>query len=245
MISSVFAQDFQPERLKQISKGEIDKYEIELKKYFKDLNPKELQKKYFLASRHFSQVGEIDKATYILEKGLKLAEPDIEYVRDLLSYYDFKKQKDRLKETYTQIIEENKFSVSDKSLLTEVIMIALRNFHVLSSEIKTPHLKANLKAIEDKTQMKWIDSITYTLRGNYKEALAEVKSLKPQGEEDKIYVSYLQKKNKLIPKFCMQVDRRIFYKKSCEVLLTKDNKIEEELKQTKEIMEFTPLYEVL
>ena len=57
-----------------------------------------------------------------------------------------------------------------------------------------------------------------------------IKEVKASGEEEKIYVSYLQRKNNLLPRYCSKVQtfpvvsERSTYKKSCLILQTKNQK---------------------
>lgn len=245
------AEEFLPEKLKAVSYKEIDKFEKELLSYFKKLTPKEKQEKYLLAGRYFSQVGEFEKAFYILEKGVTLEKPHTEYLVEFFSLMDHLQKKAQIEKYFTSVIRAGNFRNQGPDELCEVILIYLKSTQVLSQSLKEDFLKEGIKKSSSAFRIKWMDSITLAKQGEFKKSFDMLKDLKPLGEEESIYVSYLQKKNNLLPKFCTKVQsfpelsERTSYKKSCLILLNENQNLEEKLKDTNEIMEHTPLYEVL
>lgn len=245
-----YAEESVPDQLKNVTYKDIDKYEIELRKFYKDLPPEKIQQKYLLASRHFSQIGEYGKALYILEKGISISKPDTGYLRDLISLLDQQKKKEEIQKYFTKYITNKSFNNTDIDELSEIILIYMRNDKILSTDIDE-FLQDALKKSAVQEQVKWLDSITHARSKRFKDALAQLKGLNLQGEEENCYFSYLQKKNGVLPKYCSKVlaypdlKKRTSYLKTCTVLVNEKSDIEQKIKSTDEIMEFTPLYEVL
>jgi hypothetical protein len=250
-LSMLHAEDFLPEKLKAVTYKEIDSFEEDLLRYFKKLSPKEKQDKYLLAGRYFSQVGESDKSFYILEKGIFFEKPETEYLLEFFSLMDHLHKKTEIQEYFSKIIKPHRFRSGNHDDLLEVILIYLKNTRTLSGALKEDFLKDAIRKSTSSSRIRWIDSITLARQNSFKESLEVIKEVKAFGEEENIYVSYLQKKNNLLPRYCTKVQtfselsERSSYKKSCLILLTENQKIEEKLKDTSEISEHTPLYEVL
>ena len=243
--------DFEPP-LSDISESELKKYEASMLVFYKNLSPKELQDKYFLAATKFTEVGNFPNALYLLGKGLTLAPPSVLYVKIYLSLLERIGNKQQFSKVFETYIAEEEFKPADYEDLSELALLYLGFTKTLSTDLKNPSIKKALKQPENKAFVSWSDAVAYARQANYKEPLKLLSDIKMMGEDESIFFAFLQKMNKKIPKYCMKMEsfpemrQRSSYKKTCEILLSTNHAdIPERIKKTEEIDQYTALYEVL
>lgn len=239
--------------IEKVTLDEVKKYEADLLDYFKALPPQALQEKYLYAATKFSEVGKFNHSRYLLAKGVNLSNPSLTYLNTYLSLLD-EDNKDKviiaLYEKY--ILKNESFHSQEYDTLAEVSLLYLRASKKIDSEIENKKIREALKLPYFFKQLKWSNSITFANKKDYKNSLNELRTLNPLGEEDAVFLAYLQKKNSMLPRFCMKMEAfeevklRSSYPKTCEVLISNSNAdIETRIITSNELIEHSPLWEVL
>lgn len=247
--------------LTKMTLDELKKYEITFLGKLKEQSATEaeIQEKYLVAAKKFSEVEEHEKAFYLLEKGFAISKPSIGYIYIYLSYIQsLGKNKEfvpAFEKSIKKIDAQNVSKMSDVEIdqASEHIITYMRIKNIPSSKLNPTELKMILDRSTIKDSLNWNDSIVSARNGNYKEALTFLDSVTMVGEADGIYKSYLQAKLGQIPKYCLSIvtfpqKLESFYsKKICKLLSDPGKKkdLDEKLRATGELLEFTPLYEVL
>ena len=244
--------------LSKVSLTEIQKYESQFLQELKEKNtsPEEIQKKYLLAAKKFSEEAEDQKAYYLLKKGYAVATPSIEYANMYLNYTLSIGEKNHFvpifEKTIKKISPESKLTEDEIDLAAENIVTYMRLTNTLSSNVDLG-LQDILKKSSLVDSIGWNDSITYSKKKDFKNALMLLEKLPVIGDEDNLYKSFLQAKLGQIPKFCLSITtvrerlQDFYYKKTCALITNTDSKanLEEKIKSTGELLEDTPLHEAI
>lgn len=240
--------------------SEIKKYETT---FLETLNEQkatkeEIQGKYLIAAKKFSEVEEHEKALYLLEKGFGISKPTVEYSYIYLNYLQSMNRGKEFVPTFEKSLMDlddstiEKLTDTERDLVTEHIVTYMRIKNVPSSK-----LPSNLKKIIEKSRIKdslaWNDSIISARNGQFEKALEYIADIESIGEADSLYKSFLQAKLGKMPKYCLSIitfPQRLegFYSKKICRLLTQEGKkpdLENKIRASGELLEFTPLYEAL
>jgi len=244
----------------KLSLPEIKKYEVSFLEKLKQQNAtnEEIQEKYLLAAKKFSEVEEHEKAFYLLRKGLEFSTPSIEYSYIYLNYIQSLDKQKEFVPAFEKLFGKldssriDKMTVEEVDQATEHIVTYMRIKNTPSSGLST-ELKKIIEKSSIKTSIYWNDSIISARAGKYEKAYELLNSVETIGEADNIYKSYLQAKLGKIPKYCLSIvtfpqKLESFYsKKICKLLAEpgKKSDLDRKLRETGELLEFTPLYEVL
>lgn len=247
--------------LSKISLNEVQKYEAQfladLKK--ENISSEELQKKYLLAAKKFSEAEEHTKAYYLLQKGFSVAEPSLEYVGMFLEYIQTMgeiKSFNPIFDKTIKAIDTKKFktmTTDEFDLASQNIVVYMRLNNIHSSELSPPELRKILEKSSIKDSINWNDSIISARLKKYDEALKYLDSVPLVGEGDNLYKSFLQAKLGKIPKYCLSImtfserNQNFYFKKICTLITKSGDKkhLEEQIINSGELLEFTPLYEAL
>ena len=233
-------QHFNENSLKELEKQMLDFYKK------RNLSPQELQGKYFQAANYLEGKNKRSLAIVLLEKGLSLENPTLEYLHFLSLLYEVTDATDKIQNIFLEYLKKNKYSSHEDDLFIDIIRILSLKKNILPDE----YITFKIKSAEARAQLTWIESIVLTKKKDYKKAYSILERIELLSPEDKIYISFLQKMNEKAPVFCLNISSMSeflqSFEEACHLIVSQSPKnLINKLKEIRSINRNTPLYEVL
>lgn len=227
----------------------IQEIEAKYLEKYKNLSDSQKQEKYLIAISELAELGDYEGAITLAESGYKLKHITLDYYDLFLSLLRLHGTKERYNEVFNDLFHENfrTKNEEEKSVLGDIILDYMLLNSIFSHELK-PRIENVYKSISEstfKSRSQLVQSIIYAKKTKYKEALALIKPTQYSGLEELLYYAFLQKMNGL-PLTSKSPTLSNIYKDLIALIETTDKeKLVETLKGHGDILEESPLYEVL
>lgn len=227
----------------------ILRVEKEYLQKYKDLPNSQKIEKYLIAISELAELGDYEGAITLAENGYKIKNISLEYYDVFLSLLRRHGTKERYNQVFNDLFHDN-FRIKtdeEKSVIGDIILDYMLLNSTLPHELK-PRIENIYKSMSEdgfKSRSHLVQSIIYAKKQKYKEALSMIRPNQYSGLEELLYFAFLQKMNGLSLTSKTPALTNI-YKDLISIIETSEkDKLVELLKGHEDILEESPLYEVL